>query len=206
MPGSLRRWPWAVKVDTSTGLVGEFAYAHKTPIGLRNLSRKSESTASLADFSGDDLQGDLNPDWDDAMATWEELDWGESEDAKTIDKIMRLKRDDRQDYNKYVANVIDAKRYYVFVSPMQNRARTLRHKSDRRLYITKYNDAGKRAREMKGCMALRTSRTSKVSRQTPGGRKKRAEERQKRRIRFGHPLFTLISNIFGMLNLPSFRI
>ena len=138
---------------------------------------RNSETDYILDIEEDELD-DQPSDWGEDPQEEEEHEWIDGEDGENIEKLPKLKHDDRANYRKYVSQVIGATKYYVFVSPMRNHAQTFRKKTDQRKHMWKYRNAVKTSKATQGCRELYTSRTSKVSRRGLGVCRKRAQEWQ----------------------------
>ena len=121
------------------------------------------------------ISNTIDSDWDGEGVSEEEPGLYATDDDNKLDRIMRSKHGDRQDYSKYATKVIDARRYYVFVTPLRNNFQILWVESAQLPHMEKYKDAVKKTREIEGRRPLRTSRTSQVSRHRIGECKTWAE-------------------------------
>ena len=98
-----------------------------------------------------------------------------------VRKTLRLKHGDMIRYRRYATTVIDAWRYYVFVSPMQKYVQTFLWDIGNRK-MTEYKNAVKAANMTQGFREIYTSRTVEVGHHFLADRRKRADERMQRKV------------------------
>ena len=105
--------------------------------------------------------------------------------------------DDIVNYIKLATETIDAIRYCVFVSPMQDRAQILWKSREMDDNIIRYKKAVREIEKIPGCRNSHTSRKTKAARRILGECRKLSEEWQKWRTDFVRGPYYELSKITG---------
>ena len=138
-------------------------FGHSRNYGIRNMAVQKEEADFMLDMEESEFEERNVSDWDFQSESEEEPVRNESEDEKNLDRLFRLKHDDRNDYSTYVGKVINTRRYYLFISPTRNNVQILWKRSEKRKHIARYKEAIQKTKAIVGCRAFHSSRTTKVS-------------------------------------------
>ena len=117
----------AYKADRSSGVptkANYFPFGNAAHIGVRNLQWADKETDYMLDMHESELIGQSSG-WGEVPLPDEENQRTGIEGEKVVAGKFRIKHDDLVDYSKYVSKVIDTRRYYVFISPVEDHVQAL---------------------------------------------------------------------------------